>query len=114
VLRTFCDIFDPAIRAEMTLPSAEPLGIDRLVGMPSVADIMVSGDRPPADSECAHQLGGEAEVSFDSGAIDSHIAGMDHEIGMLVGDPRRERRPIVEELWLLLAQMRVGNLNNSH
>ena len=85
VLRTFCDIFDPAIRAEMSLPRAEPLGIDRLVGMLRVADIMVAGDRPPAGSEFVHQLGGEAEVSFDPGAISGHIAGMDHEIGMLVG-----------------------------
>ena len=82
--------------------------------MPSVADIVVAGDRPPADSEFVHQMGGEAEVSFDSGAIHSHIAGMDHEIGMLVGDPCRERRPIVGEKWLVPAQMRVGNLNNSH
>lgn len=75
---------------------------------------MVAGDRPPADSEFVHQLGGEAEVSFDLGAIGGHIAGMDHEIGMLVGDPRRERRPIADEMWLVRAQMRVGNLNNSH
>ena len=75
---------------------------------------MVAGDRPPADSEFVHQLGGEAEVSFDPGAIESHIAGMDDEIGMLVGDPRRERGPIVDEMWLVRAQMRVGNLDNSH
>ena len=114
MLRTFCDIFDPAIWAEMTLPRAKPLGIDRLVGMPRVADIMVARDRPPADSEFVHQLGGEAEVSFDPGAIGSHIAGMDHEIGMLVGDPCSERRPIADEMWLVRAQMSVGNLNNSH
>jgi hypothetical protein len=75
---------------------------------------MVAGDRPPADSEFVHQLGGEAEVSFDPGAIGGHIAGMDHEIGMLVGDPCRERPPIGDEMWLVPAQMRVGNLNNSH
>jgi hypothetical protein len=75
---------------------------------------MVAGDRPPADSEFVHQLGGEAEVSFDPGAIGGHIAGMDHEIGVLVGDPRRKRRPIPEVMWLVRAQMRVGNLNNSH
>jgi len=51
-------------------------------------------------------MGGEAEVSFDSGAIRSYIAGMNYEIGMLVGDPRRKRRPIVEEMWLVPAQMR--------
>jgi len=38
---------------------------------------------------------------------------MDHEIGMLVGDPRGELRPVVGEMWLVLAQMRVGNLNKS-
>ena len=114
VLRTFCDIFDPAIWAEMTPPRAKPLGIDRLVGMPRVADIMVAGDRPPADSEFVHQVGGRAEVSFYTGAIHSHIPGMDHQIGMLASDPRRKRRPIVEEMWLVPAQMRVGNLNNSH
>ena len=110
VLRTFCDIFDPAIRAEMSPPRAEPLGIDRLVGMLRVADIMVAGDRPPAGSEFVHQLGGEAEVSFDPGAISGHIAGMDHEIGMLVGDPCGERPPIADEMWLGRAQMRVGLL----
>ena len=83
MLLALCDIFDPAIWAEMTLPRAKPFGIDRLVGMPRVADIMVAGDRPPADSEFVHQLGGEPEVSFDPGAIGGHIAGMDHEIGML-------------------------------
>ena len=98
----------------MTPPRAKPLGIDWLAGIPSVADIVVAGDRPPADSEFVHQVGGEAEVSFGSGAIDSHITGMDHETGMLVGDPCRERRPIVDEKWLVPAQMRVGNLNNSH
>ena len=75
---------------------------------------MVAGDRPPADSEFVHQLGGEAEVSFDPGAIGGHIASMDHEIGMLVGDPCGERRPILDVKCLVRAQMRVGNLNNSH
>src|SRR5262249_39763451 len=82
--------------------------------MTRVADIMVAGHRPPADAEFVHQLSGQAEVSFDSGAIKGYIAGVDHEIGMLIGDPRRERRPIVEQMWLVPAQMRVGNLNNSH
>lgn len=113
-LRTFFDIFDPAIWAEMTPPCAKPLGIDWLAGMTRVADIMIAGDRPPADSEFVHQVGGEAEVSFHSGAIGSHITGMDDEIGMLVGDPCGERRPILEQMWLVPAQMRVGNLNNSH
>src|SRR5262249_9960509 len=113
-LRTFCDIFNPVIWAEMTLPRAKPLGIDWLAGMTRVADIMVARDRPPADAEFVHQLGGQAEVSFDAGAIVSHITSIDHEIGMLVGDPRRERCPIVEHIWLVPAQMRVGNLNNSH
>jgi hypothetical protein len=40
---------------------------------------MVTGDRLPADSEFLHQPGGEAEISFDPG-----VAGVDHEIGMLV------------------------------
>ena len=92
----------------MAPPRAKPIGIDRLTGMPSVADIVVAGDRPPAGSEFVHQMGGVAEVSFDAGAIDGHIAGMDHEVGVLVGDPRRERRPIVGEMWLVPAQMRVG------
>jgi hypothetical protein len=39
---------------------------------------------------------------------------MDHEIGMLVGDPHREQRLVVGEMWLVLAQMRAGNLNSSH
>ena len=98
----------------MTLPRAKALGIDWLAGMPRVADIMVAGHRPPPDSEFVHQLSGVAEVNFDSRAIESHIAGMDHEIGMLVGDPRREQRPVVGEMWLVLTQMRVGNLNKSH
>jgi hypothetical protein len=76
--------------------------------------VMVSGTPPPADSEFVHQSSGVTEVNFDSRAIESHIAGMDHEIGMLVGDPRREQRPVVGEMWLVLAQMRVGNLNKSH
>ena len=106
-LRTLCDIFDPTIWAEMTLPRAKALGIDWLAGMPRVADIMVAGHRPPLDSESVHQLSGEAEVNLDSGAISGHIAGMDYEIGMLVGDPRRKPRPIVGEMWLVPAQMRV-------
>jgi hypothetical protein len=113
-LRTFCDIFDPAIWAEMTMPRAQPLGIDWLAGMISVADIMVAGHRPPAESKFVHQLSRVTEIDFDSGAIDGHIAGMDQEIGMLVGDPCREWRPIVGKMWLVLAQMRVRNLNNSH
>src|SRR5262249_16682159 len=59
-LRTFCDIFDPAIWAEMTPPRAKPLGIDSLPAMPRVADIVVAGDRPLADSKFVHQLSGEA------------------------------------------------------
>ena len=49
-LRTFCDIFDPTIWAEMTLPRATALGIDWLVVMTRVADIMVAGHRPAPDS----------------------------------------------------------------
>jgi hypothetical protein len=112
-LRTFCDVLDPAISAEMTLPRAKPLGIDRLAGMASVADIMVAGHCPPANSKFVQELSGITEVNLGSGAIDGHIAGMDHEIGMLVGDPGRKRHPIVGEIWLALAEMRVGNLNNS-
>jgi hypothetical protein len=85
-----------------------------LACIPSVTDIMVAGDNPPADSEFVHQMAAEAEVSFESGPIESHIASMNHEIGMLGGDPRCEWRPIVEENWLVLAQMRVGNLHNPH
>ena len=44
-----------------------------------------------------HQSSSVTEANFDSRAIESHITGMDHEIGMLVGDPCRERRPIVGE-----------------
>jgi hypothetical protein len=68
-LRIFCDLFDPTIWAEMTLPRAKALGIDWLAGMTRVADIMVAGHRPPPDSEFVHQLSGVAEVNFDSGAI---------------------------------------------
>jgi hypothetical protein len=31
-----------------------------------------------------HQSSSVTEVNFDSRAIESHITGMDHEIGMLV------------------------------
>jgi hypothetical protein len=113
-LRTLYNIFDPAIWAEMTLPRAKPLGIDWLAGMPSVADIMVAGDRPPAGSEFVQQVCGEAEVSFDSGAIDSHIAGMDHKIGCWSAIHAASGAQLSKKMWLVPAQMRVGNLNNSH
>jgi hypothetical protein len=57
---------------------------------------------------------GAADAADKPGTIDGHIAGMNHNIGMLVSDPRRKRRPIVEEISLVPVQMRVGDLNNSH
>jgi hypothetical protein len=54
-----------------------------------------------------------ANAADKPGTIDGHIAGRNHKIGMLVSDPRRKRRPIVDEIWLVPAQMRVGDLNNS-
>jgi hypothetical protein len=63
-------------------------------------DLVMVSRTPPADSEFVHQLSGVTEVNFDSRAIESHIAGMDHEIGMLVGDPRRVSAQLSEKCGL--------------
>ena len=58
-----------------------------------------------------HQLRGIGHVVFDIGAVDRHIAGMDHEIRALRGDPSASgaqlsakcgllRLKCVSEIWI--------------
>jgi hypothetical protein len=41
-----------------------------------------------------HEFGGIPEILFDVSAIDSDVAGMDDEVGMLLDDPPCERRQL--------------------
>jgi hypothetical protein len=82
--------------------------------MSHIADIVIAGNRAKANAEAAHQLGGISQIVFGIGAVDRHVAGMDDEIGPLVGNPCRERRPIVSEMRLAAAEMRVRDLDYAH
>src|SRR6266481_3498063 len=98
----------------MGAPTCQPLAVDRLARVPHIADIMIAGHRPKGHSQVTHQASGVSQIFLDIGAVDGDIAGMDHEVGALGGDPRRERRPIVSEMRLARAQMRVRDLNYPH
>ena len=108
------DILNPPVEAEMGAPALEPLIIDGLMSVAGVADIMVAGRRAKPHSQPAQQLGAIAPVPFDTGAIHSDVAGMDDEVGALLGDPAGERRSIVGEMRLARAQMGVRDLNYPH
>jgi hypothetical protein len=98
----------------MGAPPGQPIIADGLALMPGIADIMIAGNRAKANTEATHHLGRIPHVVLDIGAVDRDVAGMDDEIGALPGDPHRERRPIIREMPLAGAQMRVGDLNYSH
>ena len=79
-----------------------------------IADIMIARHSPKPHAQTVHEFGGIPEILLDVGAIDSDVAGMDDEVGILLDDPPCERRPIGIEMRLTRTEMRVGNLNNSH
>jgi hypothetical protein len=81
--------------------------------MACVADIVVAGHRAKPHPQPAHQLGAIAHVFLDIGAIHSDVAGMDDKVWALISDPARERCPIVGEMRLAGAQMRVRDLNEA-
>jgi hypothetical protein len=81
--------------------------------MACVADIVVAGHRAKPHPQPAHQLGAIAHVFLDIGAIHGDVAGMDDKVWALISDPARERCPIVGEMRLAGAQMRVRDLNEA-
>jgi hypothetical protein len=107
------DVLEPAVRADMLAPSGEPLGIDWLMAMAGVADVVIARHRPPSPPEVSHQSGAVLQVVRGSGAVDGEIAGVDHEIGPLGRDPFGHRRPVVSEMRFFPTEMGIGNLNES-
>src|SRR5215468_361097 len=92
------DIFHPPVGAEMRAPALESFLITGLMVMAGIADIMVAGYSPKSHAQTVHEFGSVPEILFDVGAIDSDVAGMDDEVGMLLDDPPCERRPIGIEM----------------
>src|SRR6516162_2745783 len=85
------DILDPPVRTEMSAPALKPRLVDRLMVVPRIPNIMVARHRAKPHSQAAHQLGGRAQVFFETGAIDGDVAGMDDEVRALLADPTGER-----------------------
>ena len=108
------DVIHPPIGAEMGAPALESFLIDGLMVVAGIADIMIARHSPKPHAQTVHEFGGIPEILFDVGAIDSDVAGMDDEVGILLDDPPCEWRPIGIEMRLTRTEMRVGNLNNSH
>jgi len=98
----------------MSAPSLQPRAGHRLARVPGVADVMIAGNRAKSNAEAVHQLARIFQVFLDIGAVDRDVAGMDDEIGALRRDPLSERRPIIGEMRLAGAQMRVGDLDYQH
>jgi hypothetical protein len=77
------DIFHPPVGAEMGAPTLESFLINGLVVVVGIADIMVARYGPKPHARTVHEFGSVPEILFDVGAIDSDVAGMDDEVGML-------------------------------
>src|SRR6516162_6561183 len=108
------DILDPPILAKMEAPAGQAFFVYRLARMARLADIVVARDRAKPHSQFAQQTGGIGQIVFNPGAVNSDVAGMDDEIRTLRIDPSCERRPVIGEMRLSPAQMRVGDLNYAH
>jgi hypothetical protein len=80
----------------------------------SIPDIVIAGNRAKGHAEAAHQLGCVTQIVLDIRAVDGDVPGMDDEIGVLCGDPRRKRRPIVGKMSFAAAEMRVRDLDYPH
>jgi hypothetical protein len=78
----------------MGAPALESFLINGLVVVAGMADIMVARYGPKPHAQTVHEFGSVPEILFGFGAIDSDVAGMDDEVGMLLDDPPCERRPI--------------------
>jgi hypothetical protein len=98
----------------MSPPPLQPLVVDRLKTVAGIADIVIAGHRAEPHPQSAHQLSGMLQVRLDLGAVDRDVAGVDDEIGALLGNPAGKRGPIVGEMRLAGAQMRVGDLDYPH
>jgi hypothetical protein len=82
--------------------------------MQGVTHIVIPRDRAKGHPQIPHQLGRVTKILLDVGAIDGDVSGVNDEIGLLVRDPRCERRPIERELRFAGAEMRVRDLNYPH
>src|SRR6516162_1581047 len=108
------DILDPPVRTEMGTPAPEPLFTDWLAVVTRISDIMVAGHRAKPHAQTVHQLSGIPQILFDIRPVHGDVPRMDDEVGALLDDPTGERRPVVGEMHLAWAQMRVGDLNYPH
>jgi hypothetical protein len=97
------NILGPTVRAKMSAPTAEALIIDRLIRVPRFADVVIAGNGPKSRSELPHKFGRMLQVVLNLDPVNRNIAGVNDEIGMLLDDPRRERRPIRREMSLAAA-----------
>ena len=72
---------------------------------------MIARHRAKAHGQTAHQLRGIPQILFDIRAVHGDVPRMDDEVGVLLGDPMGERRPVVGEMRLARAQMGVRDLD---
>jgi len=72
---------------------------------------MIARHREKPHSQVAHQLRGMVQIRLNVGAVHGNVPRMDDEVGVLLGDPMGERRPVVGEMRLARAQMGVRDLD---
>jgi hypothetical protein len=85
-----------------------------LTGVPGIADIVIAGNCAKPHAEGAHQLGCVSQIVLDIGAVYGDVSGMNDKVGVLRGDPSRQRRPIGREMRFAAAEVRVRDLNYPH
>ncbi len=107
-------ILQPAVGADEAAPAREPRRVDWLARAWQVPDVVVAGQAQDRYRQPPDQFGREIEVLVVVGAIDRQVPGVDHEVRGEVGDPTRERLPVVVEVGLRRAEMRVGDLEQLH
>jgi hypothetical protein len=105
---TTLGVLHPPVGAEIGAPALKPFLIDRLMVVAGIADIMIAGHGAKPHAQIVHQLRGVLEVLLDIGAVNSDVAGMDNEVGMLLDDPAGKRSPISSEMRLVWTQVSVG------
>jgi len=98
----------------MTAPAHQALGIDRLVTIRKMTDIVIARKGENAGRKFVQAGAAEQKVGLHVGTIDREVAGVNDEVRLLLVDPGNERFPVAIEVRLDGAEVGVCNLNDPH
>ena len=74
---------------------------------------MIAGDEAERQVERVVQPPARRQVLLVAGAVERHVARIQHQVGSRGGQMRADAQEVGHEVWLLAAEMGVGDLRDA-